>query len=41
MSDELLAMFKSSGGLLEGHFMLSSWRHSPRYLQCARVMMDP
>ncbi len=41
MSDELLATFKSSGGLLEGHYLLSSGRHSPRYLQCARVLMDP
>jgi len=41
MSDELLGMFKSSGGLLDGHFLLSSGRHSSRYLQCARVLMDP
>jgi orotate phosphoribosyltransferase len=29
------------GALLEGHFLLSSGLHSPRYLQCARVLMDP
>jgi orotate phosphoribosyltransferase len=27
--------------LLEGHFLLSSGRHSAHYLQCARVLMDP
>jgi orotate phosphoribosyltransferase len=27
--------------LLEGHFVLSSGRHSAHYLQCARVLMDP
>ena len=27
--------------MLEGHFVLSSGLHSPRYLQCARVLMDP
>ncbi|HZV08267.1 MAG TPA: orotate phosphoribosyltransferase, partial [Novosphingobium sp.] len=25
----------------EGHFLLSSGRHSAHYLQCARVLMDP
>lgn len=30
-----------AGALLEGHFILSSGLHSPRYLQCARVLMDP
>src|SRR5688572_32405451 len=29
------------GALLDGHFLLSSGLHSPRYLQCARVLMDP
>jgi len=27
--------------LLEGHFLLSSGRHSANYLQCARLLMDP
>ncbi|WP_076072218.1 orotate phosphoribosyltransferase [Sphingomonas montana] len=39
--DEVLAEFRSAGALLEGHFVLSSGRHSNRYLQCARVLMDP
>lgn len=37
----LLDVFKERGALLEGHFLLSSGLHSPRYLQCARVLMDP
>lgn len=39
--DEVLKEFKAAGALLEGHFILSSGLHSPRYLQCARVLMDP
>ncbi len=38
---EILAEFRAAGALLEGHFILSSGLHSPRYLQCARVLMDP
>ena len=42
MNDEqVLAEFRDAGALLEGHFVLSSGRHSPRYLQCARVLTDP
>jgi orotate phosphoribosyltransferase len=41
MSDDLLGLFRARGALLEGHFLLSSGLHSPRYLQCARVLMDP
>ena len=39
--EEILAEFRSAEALLEGHFILSSGLHSPRYLQCARVLMDP
>lgn len=39
--DEVLAEFRSCGALLEGHFKLSSGRHSGHYLQCARVLMNP
>ena len=39
--DEVLAEFRASHALLEGHFVLSSGRHSAYYLQCARVLMDP
>ncbi len=39
--DEVLSEFRASEALLEGHFILSSGRHSAHYLQCARVLMDP
>ncbi|MDF1833782.1 MAG: orotate phosphoribosyltransferase [Alteraurantiacibacter sp. bin_em_oilr2.035] len=39
--DEVLDEFRASGALLEGHFRLSSGRHSGHYLQCARVLMNP
>ncbi len=39
--EEVLAEFRASEALLEGHFKLSSGRHSAHYLQCARVLMDP
>ena len=39
--DEILAEFRQADALLEGHFILSSGLRSPRYLQCARVLMDP
>jgi orotate phosphoribosyltransferase len=39
--DEILAEFRASEALLDGHFILSSGLRSPRYLQCARVLMDP
>ena len=38
---EVLAEFVAAEALLEGHFILSSGLRSPRYLQCARVLMDP
>jgi orotate phosphoribosyltransferase len=41
MEQEVLDLFRSAGALLEGHFLLTSGLHSPRYLQCARVLMDP
>ena len=34
-SEQVLNRFKSSGALLEGHFLLSSGLHSAAYLQCA------
>jgi orotate phosphoribosyltransferase len=38
--EEILAEFRGADALLEGHFILSSGLRSPRYLQCARVLMD-
>ena len=41
MTDEqILAEFRAADALLDGHFILSSGLRSPRYLQCARVLMD-
>ncbi len=39
--ESLLALFEKHGALLQGHFLLSSGLHSPRYLQCARVLTEP
>lgn len=39
--DEILSEFRSVEALLEGHFLLSSGRHSAHYLQCARLLMNP
>ncbi|WP_380872586.1 orotate phosphoribosyltransferase [Sphingomonas sp. DBB INV C78] len=39
--DEILAEFRAAEALLEGHFILSSGLRSSRYLQCARVLMNP
>src|SRR6266511_598440 len=41
VNDDALSLFRERGALLEGHFLLTSGLHSPRYLQCARVLMDP
>jgi orotate phosphoribosyltransferase len=41
VSDPVLSLFMERGALLDGHFLLSSGLHSPRYLQSARVLMDP
>jgi orotate phosphoribosyltransferase len=38
---EVVRLFRECGALLEGHFLLSSGMHSPYYLQCARVLMEP
>jgi len=39
--ESLLRLFEERGALLQGHFLLTSGLHSPRYLQCARILMDP
>jgi orotate phosphoribosyltransferase len=39
--ETLLELFRKQGALLEGHFVLTSGRHSAHYLQCARVLMEP
>lgn len=40
-NEAILDEFRAAGALLEGHFILSSGLRSSRYLQCARVLMDP
>jgi len=40
-NEDILSEFRAADALLEGHFILSSGLRSPRYLQCARVLMDP
>lgn len=41
MNGEPLDLLRSSGALLEGHFLLSSGKHSNRYFQCARLLQHP
>jgi orotate phosphoribosyltransferase len=39
--EKAIKIFKSSGALMEGHFVLTSGRHSPSYFQCAKVLQYP
>jgi len=39
--EEVLQYFRDADALLDGHFILSSGLHAARYLQCARVLMNP
>jgi len=39
--EEVLDIFRQSNALLEGHFRLTSGRHSNRYMQCAQVLQHP
>jgi orotate phosphoribosyltransferase len=38
MSEDLLALFRKTGALLEGHFILRSGLHSRQYFQCAILL---
>jgi orotate phosphoribosyltransferase len=38
---ELLELFKKSEAVLEGHFLLSSGKHSQKYVQCEKLMQYP
>jgi len=38
---QILNIFKSTGALLEGHFILTSGKHSSTYFQCAKVLQHP
>jgi orotate phosphoribosyltransferase len=37
----LMRLLEESGALCRGHFLLSSGRHSPAYVQCALLLEDP
>lgn len=39
--DHIIEIFRSTGALLEGHFILTSGRHSASYFQCAKVLQHP
>jgi len=38
---DIRKIYEDSGALLSGHFILSSGKHSPNYLQSAKVLEDP
>jgi orotate phosphoribosyltransferase len=38
MSEDLLALFRRTGALLDGHFILRSGLHSRQYFQCALLL---
>lgn len=38
--ERVMEILKEAGVLLEGHFLLTSGRHSDKYLQCARIFQD-
>ena len=40
-AESVLALFRSTGAYLEGHFRLTSGLHSAEYLQCALVLQHP
>lgn len=40
-SEQILEHFRHTNALLEGHFILSSGLHSPKYLQCALALQYP
>lgn len=40
-NEDYLKLFRKTGALKEGHFILTSGRHSPTYFQCALVMQHP
>ena len=39
--DQILSIFRSTEAFLEGHFVLTSGRHSASYFQCAKVLQHP
>ena len=39
--EQVLDLYRSTGVLLDGHFKLTSGKHSPMFLQCSQVMQYP
>ncbi|MCL2410804.1 MAG: orotate phosphoribosyltransferase [Treponema sp.] len=39
--EKTIELLRESGAMLEGHFLLSSGRHSDRYFQCAKLLQYP
>ena len=39
--EKIIDIFKETGALLNGHFVLTSGRHSSSYFQCAKVLQYP
>lgn len=40
-NEQILQSFKKTEGILHGHFLLTSGRHSDTYMQCAKLFVDP
>lgn len=40
-SEEIIQILQDTEALLEGHFLLTSGKHSNRYIQCAKVLQYP
>jgi len=38
---KVIDLLRESGAMLEGHFLLSSGKHSDRYFQCAKLLQYP
>jgi len=41
VNDQMMDIFRKSEALLNGHFLLTSGRHSNQYFQCAKVLQYP
>jgi orotate phosphoribosyltransferase len=39
--NKVINLLRESGAMLEGHFLLSSGKHSDRYFQCAKLLQHP
>ena len=39
--DKIINLLRESQAMLEGHFLLSSGRHSDKYFQCAKLLQYP